>query len=377
MFLQRVEPAQEAVVIVSIADLLGQSMHSYLQKKNKKAPTQQEIIQAYESLPEIQGDDTNCLRIYQLLFNECAEVLDVKGCEVKLQVPYALYANSQNGKLSGVYWTLKKNIILKSDLGQKEYDHAIPQPFKGTSEKQKIAVLRKPYYDPVTALTFSAGTKFVTQSQLKDTYRVVRYSPKRKKIIMSTVPSHFFMQKDNDVERKKQQQQYVYLLREWAHNTLPPTYIWGGASYSSSKIKTPKTGLDCSGAIIRSSQACSIPFFYKNSSAMKFHLKNYEKGTIEDGDIIWFNGHVMVISSVKDNLIIESRGHASGFGKLHELPLSKLFKNIQTYNQLLTACQEKKPLELLDKDGKVSATIKTCKFLRYASVWDTLAQNKK
>jgi hypothetical protein len=113
-----------------------------------------------------------------------------------------------------------------------------------------------------------------------------------------------------------------------------------------------------------------IPYFYKNSLTIAKHLAPLnKKETISEGDIIWLPGHVMVVSSLKDNLLVEARHYSHGYGKVHEIPLSHQFKNINSYEQLAAHFFNKKPLQRLDKSGKVVQVLPDFKILKLASVW--------
>jgi len=79
-------------------------------------------------------------------------------------------------------------------------------------------------------------------------------------------------------------------------------------------------------------------------------LKQGEK--IREGDLIWIPGHVMVVASLPNNTIIEARGYRAGYGKIHELPLNKLLKILQTGLSWNRLASTKKPLNLLNKEGR-------------------------
>jgi hypothetical protein len=132
----------------------------------------------------------------------------------------------------------------------------------------------------------------------------------------------------------------------------------------------PQPGLDCAGLIARAAHLAGIPYFYKNSLTIAKHLAPLnKKETISEGDIIWLPGHVMVVSSLKDNLLVEARHYSHGYGKVHEIPLSHQFKNINSYEQLAAHFFNKKPLQRLDKSGKVVQVLPDFKILKLASVW--------
>lgn len=181
------------------------------------------------------------------------------------------------------------------------------------------------------------------------------------------------------------------MLRSWStlQNGFIP-YVWGGCSFAKAyterdinkktvKVERNKrvtvfknkkstnieTGFDCTGMVARAAQMSNIPYFFKNSFTATENLcsiDNYEN--LKNGDLIYFNGHVAVVSDIKRQLMIEARGHESGFGKVQEIKLSKSFNNIKTYKDLFDFYQKKKPLERLDINGKVVETAGNLKLLR-------------
>ncbi len=197
---------------------------------------------------------------------------------------------------------------------------------------------------------------------------------------------------------------FVNLLKRWAHrsNAFIP-YVWGGFSirsmckqdtfildkkpifvpfdvasrHSSSRATAdgakqeirakrpekdheyPKSGLDCSGLIAMAAQCCGLPYYYKNTTTIGKHLKELQPtDTIQAGDLIWFRGHVLAISSLSPAKVIESRGYTlkrytPGCGKVHEVALEKVFKDMKTIEQLRAAFFEGKPLDRIDGYGDI------------------------
>ena len=76
----------------------------------------------------------------------------------------------------------------------------------------------------------------------------------------------------------------------------------------------------------------------------------------------------MVISDVKKNLIIEAAGYQIGYGELHELPCSVLFKEKTTLQDLVKAASNEEPIERIKKDGTTEIITKL-KILQFSSVW--------
>jgi cell wall-associated NlpC family hydrolase len=112
--------------------------------------------------------------------------------------------------------------------------------------------------------------------------------------------------------------------------------------------------MDCAGMISLATRACGINYRPKNTTAIKrFGTQISDMGHLQNGDIIYVPGHVLVVSDIKRNLAIEARGYGSGTGKVQELPLNTLFKGIETYADLFGIIKEKKPLTRLACDGSI------------------------
>ena len=88
------------------------------------------------------------------------------------------------------------------------------------------------------------------------------------------------------------------------------------------------------------------------------------KKHLQEGDIIWIRGHVMIVGSLKDNTLIEARGYNHGYGKVQEIPLHTVFKYIKTFAQLFVHQQNKLPFFRMNSRGKVVQTIHELKILR-------------
>lgn len=79
----------------------------------------------------------------------------------------------------------------------------------------------------------------------------------------------------------------------------------------------------------------------------------------------------MVVGDLKRNTLIEARGYKyKGQGKVQEIALNQVFKDIDNYDQLLKAYREKTMLERLGRDGSVVEKIAHFKLLSLASCMD-------
>jgi ASC-1-like (ASCH) protein len=61
----------------------------------------------------------------------------------------------------------------------------------------------------------------------------------------------------------------------------------------------------------------------------------------------------MIVSSIKNNEIIEVRGYDSGYGCLHRIKLNELLADVSNYDELLDRYYKNKTITLKDKQGKL------------------------
>ena len=166
----------------------------------------------------------------------------------------------------------------------------------------------------------------------------------------------------------------VTLLRSWASQEEVIPYIWGGCSIGpccapnkficteETRGKTelklwrrpnnPQYGCDCSGLILRAAQLVGLRYFCKNTTTAGKELSDVE-GAIEEGDLLLMKGHVMVISSLEENLVLDAVSYSSGYGCVRELRLRDAFEAIETYDDLLEVLVSKEPLKFKDSKGQV------------------------
>ena len=93
-----------------------------------------------------------------------------------------------------------------------------------------------------------------------------------------------------------------------------------------SVYQRPLAGFDCSASYTLCGTNCWDAVLLLKLLATYFLLALLKKGeALEEGDLIWYNGHVMIVSDVKKNRLIEAAGYESGWGKVHEIALDKVF----------------------------------------------------
>ncbi len=393
--------AQKAVISVPIADLIGNPMGTIWPHEN--------ISNAYAHIPTC-GAQINssfaCPRLHQLLYNDIVELIKTHNDEVYIRTSHAFYITSSPTPQTD-YWTLKKNITLLDDITHANITlNHIPEPIAFTDKDNTAlncihsATLQEPHYCATLKTTFSAGTRFtVTPPTTKKqnssvTVYAIDYTTMQEHQIK--IPHKKCIITDQTKNNNECITNYVNLLKQWActKNGFIP-YVWGGTSFThtaSGSFKeivqttnnsdysfyhyeknnfSPKSGFDCSGVILRATQICGIPYFCKNTTTISQCLKPLEQEHIlQEGDLILIKGHVMVVSDIKQNLLIEARSYAHGYGKLHEISLSEVFEGIKTYKDLCTRYYDKKPIQRKDKFGNIRDTFAHLQLLSMTSVWD-------
>ena len=380
--------SMQAVTIVPVADLVGKplTIHTSLPSV------------WYNTLP-FQASDEVCPRIHQLIFNEMVTIVEEKEEEICVQVNNIFYEQANSTLKHDTYWTLKKNVIRLSELKKKGIDVSIiPSPLSykkplTAQQQNNIVTLKLPFHDPVTHTYFSVGTRFVIQSLHKNYVTVSLIHPEKITPLTIEIPREVIYMPSASCDRIRSQKDFVSLVTTWAHQGGCIPYVWGGISFTtpcsdepwqrvqlpskhivyqrpSCQNVSPKTGFDCTGLIARAAQICNIPYYYKNTNTLIKYLKVLDEHTsLSNGDLVWVPGHVLIITDIHKGLFVEARGYAHGFGKLQEIPFSKVFKDITSAQQLTDSFFKKKVLKRLDHTGQVVQSILDFKILMLASVW--------
>jgi len=378
-----------ALVIKPVADLIGQtSSNSFINDKIPLSPINKK-------------DSNSCPRLHQLLFNEVVKIVSETTDETLIETQNAYYQASINGTKQNKFKTLKKNLISLDHLVKHKSDiKKIPNPiqyFNTLTDMSNIITIIGPFYDSVTNKTYSAGTRFVKFSENEDFYFIYIYNSARHTFEETKIRKKLCLINQNYLNKKQQISNFVKLVKKWANlksGFIP--YVWGGSSfctiytdpnfiekkmvvhkkelnyYDFNGYQTwPKQGFDCSGMIFRAAQICGMPFYFKNSTTIAQNLKLLTRDDeIENGDIIWIPGHVIVITDVKNNLLSEATDYSSGHGRVRETNLQNYFKNIDNYKQLKDVLFEKKLLQRLNKNGNIFQTINNFKILKINSIYN-------
>lgn len=394
--------AQKAIVIVPVAELVGQPMKAFYPYSNPET--------LYQAIPFCgRGDNATtgitCARIHQALLHEQIDILQEKDDEVCIRIPSAVYMSHGNPKEFQEFWTLKKYVVPYDTLKKHGVSmQNFPEPIALTNDhipqNHKTITLIQPFFDPITKQHLSAGTRLVLSHGKKLSQSILAYifDPLRYHFIKTRIPKKICIL-NTPRDKKECIDLFIRILKSWAHQPEPYAipYVFGGCSsihtypeYRFSQTPavahnnttknaygyntTPSvvaSGFDCSGIILRAAQMAGIPYCCKNTSAIAAKLKPLSNSNqLHDGDLLLIPGHVMIMADAKKNTMIEARGYDHGYGKVHEIPLKEQFKDIQTYQNLVDAYRQKKPLVRLNKSGDVVQTIKNYTLFTLASAWD-------
>ncbi len=358
-----------------------------------RAPSDYGILGTY--IKTYSPEPNGCIRCFQALFNERGTVLQEKGDYVRVGFSHCFYVDSEagfnsekGGIFESVYWAKRSDIITLAELKSCGFDTLIPEPisYKNPSSvaMDGVVTLRAPWKDKATGQVFSAGTRFVSLpsercGKGRIPVKILTFKDEKIGKRLCSIPVKVCQRSTmlrNEIEIRDT---FVGLLNEWCEKSLCSIipYVWGGGSYTGrvprngfvKKIVFNKdgdkeikigywdrpcvcgdpTGFDCSMLILRAAQICKIPYFCRTSATVAAVLQPLKKDErAQPGDIIWVEGHVLVL--VDDNSVIAAERYASGFGAVLKTPIARRFGGIKTYKDLEKLYFEKKPLDLLTVD---------------------------
>ncbi len=364
----KIAPAQYAICCVPIADVLG-------------GPVSAEQFDWYEQPICADNICGACKRIDQLLFNEMVEVVGVcdDGKQVHIKLPGKMYETHQARTPRTDGWVARKNLLFVRDLKADRSDAKhLPPPL--TLDKQDRAhqlqhtiTLKEPCPMPGTGTYFSVGTRFVIKQQIKNGYEVWWLNPNKENTLdVLRIPTHYCLTYNASLTTDQRRHLMIDLARNMIQRSGEVAYVWGGCSmiapcydkieypikktgnliFDRAQDSLPRNGIDCSGLICRTALMAGIYMPYKNSITMARNLREIHRvQDIKVGDVIWIPGHVMLVSSLEKNLLIEARHYLHGYGRVHEIPLAEEFAGIKTYADLIQAINQKKPIMRKDRHG--------------------------
>ncbi len=348
--------ALEGFITVPIADALCEPI---------KHADNAAITKMYQELPYTDDGITTCPRIHQFLFNQRVTIVKKSGNQLCVKAP-VFYAQ-HDGSLRNEYWLLGNAVTPFKELGDAGISlDVIPQ-------QHNTVGLVYPFYDHRQKISYSAGTRFtLAKKQRSITHTTVLvYNKQNKTVSDLLIPKKICLTPSHDSH--KALQKFLYVLKAWTRCTPTVRYVLGGASLTFlSSSNDLKSGLDCSGMIWLAASLAGIPLTGKNSRAIIKQLQPLKsEDSPEQGDILWIPGHVIVLTDIKRNRVIEARGYGHGYGKVHEAPLKELFENILTYKDLIKAYNNQIPLKRLNKNKQIVQVIKEFKIVRLGSAWSS------
>jgi hypothetical protein len=375
------KPGTQAVVTAPIVDITSRPLSHF----GKQVPGYYEFAYAPHA------GYLSCLRLHQLKFNEVVTINKVVSeHEVECTVPGLFYGSGLRTQKSN-FWMLKRDLV---PLNQLPAHVAKSIPLK--AERPSI-VLIMPWHHKSGNKTYSVGTRFVRSLKGDTTaaYKVKIMDRKNLVVKEALVPKKYAIKVVSKRNFNVSRKMFLSVLKRWAHlekGFIP--YVYGGCSFSKAvferqfmhqqgkfcgqrvsywnraQIKEkPLSGFDCSNMILCAAKIAGLPYHYKNSQALVNKLRELRPDEkLENGDLIWYVGHVIVVSDVTKNLCIESVGYDSGHGCVHEIFLEKIFKGVKDFNQLLKAYREKRILKRLNKKGEPYKTVYRIKILKMNSI---------
>ncbi len=361
------------------------------------------LFNSYENLPCLSfSKKTGIPRLGQLLLHELVEIIEKKGEECRVKISNRYYAQIGKKAVLEGFWMLSNNLQLLDPLSENERAK-IPAPisYKGNSGYgQNTIVLKEPWTSTKKSVfssrstSYSAGTRFLKvpfYNNDPDHYIVYIFNPFKKRFEIQAIPVDFCLEENKDQSHKEKRRLFVDIINNWAHRPYNKAfpYALGGSSlvdevypnnFKLEKIGPTQTlffirpgydhkiqtGIDCSQLITRAAQIAGIPYYAGNTSTITHELRPLGyNDELENGDIIVWKGHTIIISSIKDNLIIEARGYEpSDYGIVHEIHLKERFKDIKTMDDLKMVYIQKKKVPILAKTGKVKEIIDSIKIYK-------------
>ncbi len=377
-----------SLLLLSVALCVTPSIQSAQALKKSKtigvAVVKDPVIDMNNSFPPpfnaaASPDTLGCPRAHQGLYNEIVNCLDEKDEFVQIAYGTAIsYKAADTSENASSFWTYKKHLIalktLRSDLLE-----ALPHPVYA---EQPTIVLLYPWEQ------FSAGTRFKHCFEWDtDIFYAIEYVDHEYDHV-----SGGLIPRENAMPEIKQSPQLARALFVKNINDLVDrvtatgpensiAYVWGGSSFLHTYKQpaffnkdglwhregnvSPYTGYDCSGFILRMAHIVGIDFPWKTAATIAAKCSPLtEADQLKEGDIIWVRGHVMVVSSLAKNEIIEARGYSSGYGCVHRIALSECFEGINSYADLLERYHTTKIVHFKNKAGEVLPEDREFKLLK-------------
>lgn len=302
-------------------------------------------------------------RLAQLLLHEPVEVLEEDGDLVKITTDAIHFLRPDTHKKINTFWVATSAVRQMTPELQRVV-------VKKTGEK--TVTLREPLVT-ASGIILSVGTRFNVKEDGIKQLSVYWYNPDHKKVEVLCIPRNKCIAPSSD-----KRSAFVSLLQSIAGCCYKTPYVWGGASVAKRFLKIsyrlvpspckkgkrayeliqqpkgPWAGCDCSGLVRLGLQAldcCSSCAM--NSATLNAELPHRKANEQwRDGDILYIPGHVAIISDLKKNLVIEARTPEHGYGYVHEVPISELFKGINNFDDLRESIKKQQNVHRIDRYGK-------------------------
>lgn len=357
----------------------------------------EQIKHAYKNIPISWGpqeqDREVCPRKHQLLLHEIVTILDETMHEAYIQLDSCYTIDAQNNKQSITGWVLKDHLKDLEELDRKKTPAPISWQMSNVDRANIKTVTLFTSHTDKTGTIYSAATRFILNKLININFEVFAYSESNNEYKLIEIPQASCVFETYNLNNEEKRNYLCRLLGVWTmipSNCIP--LVWGGASIGtvclndnfslqsyvnengdirnawvrpSKPVSDVYTGVDASGVILRVAHIVGIPYFCRNSLTAAQSLPQLSPQQYpQEGDLIWVPGSLLVINNFSKNTIITAMSYTAGYGALVELPLHKVFKDINTYQQLTQAYRAGKALTLLNRDGSVARTVEEFKILK-------------
>jgi len=322
------------------------------------------------------GTQGTCKRAYQGLLNEVVQCIEQKDDFVRIAFDGLIYGVNQANEPLNSFWISKKHLVALDTVEPHTQGTAtFPIPSYERHNGSTV-VLTFPWNN------YSLGTRFVRvpSADSSTAYGACLYNPEAKTTQYIQIPLSC-----GRIEQMQSPEQarttFITIINSLFDrvSALPGqqvvAYAWGGASATrwykdedkhatadgkwvrSNDPQTPYSGYDCSSLPFRIAQASGIEYPFKTTGMLsKYGTTLAPHDTLQAGDLLWIPGHVLIISNLNKNELIEMRGYDAGFGKLDRTTLGQRFQNIVTYADLLQAYHTQQPLIARTKEVTTQIT---------------------
>ncbi len=355
--------------------------------------TYEQVKNDYDNLPVSWGpakiDQIACPRIHQLLLHEIVTVLDETAFEAHIEITPLVAARDAQTLQPVQGWILKEHLCAVEE----DCSPFLPEPIDWQSgiisDDDHIVALITPFIDEDNKI-YSAGTRFVLTREVGENFYAICFDKELNNFKEITIPQSACAYQ-SAMETYDKRMLFCTLIGLWSEiPDLNIPLVWGGASIgmvyedndyylNERQINDvtlhvwdrpfygviPHMGLDASNLVSRAAQLVGIPYFWKNSITASLMLD--ELGADEfplAGDLIWMPGSLLVINDIENNSVVTTMSYSAGYGVLLKLPLSRVFENIQTIDDLLATRRSKTPLTVLNRDGSSARIVEEFKILK-------------